>query len=247
MTIIDSRCSIGHGVRSGQDEDELLRAMDGAGIEWAVIGPADHHIAVSNRAGNDLVADAVNRHPDRFVGTVTVNPWYLAAALEELDRGLALGLVGLQIHPALQGIQPLDRHVDDLVAHAVAAGEAIYIHTGTPIVGHPFQVAELALRHPSGRFVMGHSGHSDFWIDVLPAALSAPNIWLETSYKSPHVIDEYVAALGPERVLFGSDAPRNDMALELAKVLGANLNQAHLEAVTSATARDLYRVPRITA
>jgi predicted TIM-barrel fold metal-dependent hydrolase len=247
MTVIDSRCSIGLGVRSGLGEDELLRAMDAAGIDWAVIGPADHHIAVSNKAGNDLVAAAVSRHPDRFVGTVTVNPWYLDGALEELDRGIALGLVGLQLHPALQGIQPLDRHVDDLVSRAVAASQPIYIHTGTPIVGHPFQVAELALRHPSGRFVMGHSGHSDFWIDVLPAAISAPNIWLETSYKSPHVISEYVAALGPERVLFGSDAPRNDMALELAKVKGANLDRHHFDAVASGTARDLYRVPRMTA
>jgi predicted TIM-barrel fold metal-dependent hydrolase len=247
MTVIDSRCSIGLGVRSGQDEAELLLAMDAAGIDWAVIGPPDHHIAVSNKAGNDLVAEAVRRHPDRFVGTVTVNPWYLDEALEELDRGLALGLVGLQLHPALQGIQPLDRHVDTLVAHAVAADQPVYIHTGTPIVGHPFQVAELALRHPSGRFVMGHSGHSDFWIDVLPAAMSAPNIWLETSYKSPHVIGEYVAALGPGRVLFGSDSPRNDMALELAKVMGANLDQDRLDSVASGTARDLYRVPGVTA
>jgi hypothetical protein len=37
------------------------------------------------------------------------------------------------------------------------------------------------------------------------------------------------------------------MALELAKVKGANLDRHHFDAVASGTARDLYRVPRMTA
>ena len=125
--------------------------------------------------------------------------------------------------------------VDD-VADAVleAAGELellIYVGTGTPAYSLPLQLTEVARRCPNLRFLMGHMGHTDFWIDSIPAALATPNIFAEISYKQPHVIIAAVAALGPERVVYGSDAPFNAMRLELEKLMAAELDERQLELV----------------
>ena len=55
--------------------DDLLREMDANAIDLAVLCPAGAHLAVHNREGNDLVAAAVQAHPDRFIGLATANPW----------------------------------------------------------------------------------------------------------------------------------------------------------------------------
>ena len=74
MTIIDSHCHIGEGVRKSVTADELLREMDVAGVDRAVLCSVDQFIAVENRAGNDDVLRAVQAHPDRVSGLAAVNP-----------------------------------------------------------------------------------------------------------------------------------------------------------------------------
>jgi len=78
-------------------------------------------------------------------------------------------------------------------------------------------------------------GHTDFWIDSIPAAQAAPNIIAEISYKQPHVITDAVATLGAGRVAYGSDAPFNAMRLELEKFMLADLDDHDRELVAGKT------------
>jgi predicted TIM-barrel fold metal-dependent hydrolase len=235
MKIVDARCTIGDGHVASMSADELVRQLDVNGVEAAVVGPPDRCLAVANREGNDFVLDACQRHPGRLIGFATVNPWYGDEAVAELRRAVAAGLRGLILHPPLQGYLLLDSLVDPVLAVAEEHGLPVWAPTGKPFQALPLQLTELARRFPNVNFLMGHMGHSDFWIEAIPAAASAPNLYAEVSYKQPSVIVDAVRQLGAERVVFGSDAPFNDLRLEVEKFREAELDDRARELVGAET------------
>lgn len=244
MRIVDARCTIGSGRQCALEPGELVRRLDDLGIEAAVVSAPDRCLAVANREGNDLVLDACRRFPDRLIGFAGVNPWYGDDAVAELRRAVDAGLRGVVLHPALQGFLLADDLADPVVAAAGDLGLPVYVPTGTPVHALPLQLTELARRFPGVRFVMGHMGHSDFWIDSIPAVAAAPNIYAELSYKQPHTIEDAVRALGPDRVVFGSDAPFNDLRLELEKFFAADLDDEARALVAADTLLSLLPEPR---
>lgn len=243
MRIVDAHCTIGDGRHCSLSPDELVRQLDELGIEAAVVGPPDRCVAVANREGNDLVLDACRRHPGRLIGFAAVNPWYGRGAVAELRRTAAAGARGLILHPSLQGFLLADDLPDPVVAIAAELGLPVYVPTGTPVASLPLQLTELARRFPEARFLLGRLGHTDFWIDSIPSVAAAPNLYAEISYKQPHVIEEAVATLGAGRVVFGSDAPWNDLRLELEKFMAADLDDRAREQVAAETLLSLLPEP----
>jgi predicted TIM-barrel fold metal-dependent hydrolase len=67
------------------------------------------------------------------------------------------------------------------------------------------------------RFVLGHAGARDL-PDALPLA-RRPNVWLECASPGTSALADALAALGPEKLAFGSDWPFYPVAASLAKVL----------------------------
>jgi predicted TIM-barrel fold metal-dependent hydrolase len=57
---------------------------------------------------------------------------------------------------------------------------------------------------------------------------SAPNVFVDTSGGDPQsgIVEAAVAALGPARVLYGSDAPIRHFGVSVGKILGADLPEA---------------------
>jgi uncharacterized protein len=231
--VIDAHAHIGETPYVHRTEDDLLREMDAAGVDRAVICPLGAHLAVRNREGNDLMAGAVRRHPDRFTGFLSVNPWWGPDALAELDRAAGeLELAGLKLHPVVQGF-----HVDDDVAlpvieRAIERALPIYIHSGTPVVALPMAILALADRYPEGRFILGHMGGADFFVDIPMSFGRAHNVWVETSLTChAGYVGDAIAQLGPDRVLFGSDSPSSAMASELTKIRVLGLPDEQLRQV----------------
>ena len=89
--IIDGYCTLGQDREYDLAEPALLQAMDVAGVDRAVIAPPDRNLAVYNRQGNDSMRRAAAAHPDRFIPSCSVNPWYGDTAVEELKRCLEWG------------------------------------------------------------------------------------------------------------------------------------------------------------
>ncbi len=218
MSIIDSHCHVGSGLRKRITPEELLRHMDSQGVERAVVCSVDQYVAVRNRDGNDQVLAAVGQWPDRFWGLAAVNPWFQEDAVAELARCLDAGLAGLKLNSHLQGFVLSDPLVHPLLELCRARRAPVYAHTGTFITAEPFQLAELARSFPEVPFVMGHMGFADLWTDAVPAALQADNIYLETSLIDQMNIANAVEKVGPRRILFGSDVPESDLSLEIEKL-----------------------------
>jgi len=218
MPVIDAHCHLGVGRYKQLRADELLALMDRAGVDWAVVCPVEEQIVLRNREGNQAMIAAMTRHPDRFIGFAVANPWYGDKAVKELRRALGAGLRGVKFNSSLQGFFINDEIVYPLIEVAGEFGVPVYFHTGTPIYALPLQLAALARDFPDVSFIMGHSGFADFWYDALPAAQDVPNIILETSFAMPSMLAQAVEVLGPERLVFGSDAPMSDPVLELLKL-----------------------------
>lgn len=211
---IDGYCTLGVDREYDMTEADLLRSMDAAGVDRAVIAPPDRFLAVLNREGNDAILRQARAHPDRFIPACSANPWYGHAALEELQRAAGAGARMLALHPAVQGYQANDELVWPVLDVAAQAQIPVYFHTGPPGHATPWQIADLAARYASVDFIMGHCGATDFWNDVVPAANSAANIYLEASLARPFIFADYAKASAKNKGIMGSAAPLNDLAFE---------------------------------
>jgi len=215
--------------------------MDRAGVDRAVVSTVDEFIAVSNREGNDEILRAVAAHPDRLTGLAAVNPWFRQKGVEELSRCLEAGLSGLKLNSHLQGFVLSDPLVHPLVETCRSFEVPLYAHTGTPVVAEPFQLAELARTFPDVPMVLGHMGYTDFWYDAVPAALQAENIYLETSLIDIINIRTAIEKVGADRILFGSDFPESDLALELEKMSLVEMTGDERRRILGENAAKLWR------
>jgi predicted TIM-barrel fold metal-dependent hydrolase len=214
--IIDAHCHI------GPKEEEfsirnLLTKMDDSNVDKAIVCPLDRYIAAFNREGNEYILEAVEGCPERLIGFASINPWFGKKAVEELRRAIESGLSGLKLNPFRQGFHLSDPLAYPLIETCGELGVPVYFHTGTPISAMPHQLANLARRFPNVNFLMGHSGHTDLVRDAISAALRSENIFLETSFVYVAIINQALEKIGSERIIFGSDMPRSDLVMELAK------------------------------
>jgi len=212
--IIDGYCVLGVDREYDLTADALLRAMDQAGVDQAVIAPVDRYLAVENRFGNRFIQEAAADHPRRFIAACSVNPWYGEAGQKELHRALGDGARLLVLHPMVQGYIANDELVWPLLEAAEAAQLPVYVHTGPPGNASPWQITDLAQRFPGLDLIMGHSGATDFWNDVNEAALAAENIYLESSLARPFSFVPRLQIVGVQRGIMGSFAPINDFGFE---------------------------------
>src|SRR5258706_16206152 len=130
--IIDGYCVLGTDREYDLSAEALLRAMDQAQVELAVIAPVDRYLAVNNWVGNAFIQQSAAAQPDRFIPACSVNPWYGDAELEEFQRALGAGARILVLHPFLQGYIANDELIWPLLEAAKAAKVTVYIHTGPP-------------------------------------------------------------------------------------------------------------------
>lgn len=220
--IIDAHVHVGNGLRKKQTPEQLIKTMDDLGVDIAVICPVDEHIAVRNVEGNELVIQAVKKYPDRLIGMAVSNPWYGKAAEEELKRALDAGLKGLKINASLQGHWVDDEMVDPLIDIVRQYKGHVYTHSGTPDYSMPYEICELADRHPDVNFIMGHSGNIDvFWEHALASGMKPglKNVFYDPSHIAfLNEIKDFVEKLGSDKVIFASDSPAGSMKLEMNKL-----------------------------
>ena len=104
--------------------DEMLFAMDRAGIDRAVVFPFNEaEPGLSFARCNNYIAAETGRHPDRLTGFCRLDPNAGHAAVEELERCVGeLGLKGVKLHPSSQNF-PLDHPVLDELEQVFVASE----------------------------------------------------------------------------------------------------------------------------
>lgn len=224
--IHDAHTHLGEGTWYSLSPDELILSMDQNGVVGAVICPSDRALAYHFKEGNDYLLDAAQKHPGRFFPFLTASPWAPEEGLDYLQKAVSHGGVyGLKFNTTLTGCSISDPKLNPFVEFAQSHDLPIYFHTGTPIFSLPTQLMQLARRFPKVKFIMGHLGSCDFWMDGVPVAAATPNIYVETSFFGiAPMLRRVITEVGAERVLFGSDVPICSYPLEIGKFGGLDLD-----------------------
>jgi predicted TIM-barrel fold metal-dependent hydrolase len=214
------------------DRDGLVALMEEQGIDGCVVFHPD----------NAYVRGVVESVPGAY-GLVWSNPrlpGYLEEAQEFLDHPRFLGM---KLHPLLDGYHPNDPVVHPLVELLVERDLPVLIHCGHPIFTLPWSIEELVVNFPEAKVVLGHMGHGNIvYINAsIDVAARNPNVYLETSGMPMHSkIKEAVERVGPERVLYGSDAPFHHPEVEMLKVRLSGLEPELVDRVLGANGRALF-------
>jgi predicted TIM-barrel fold metal-dependent hydrolase len=121
-----------------------LESMDAAGIDVQVLAPSSpgtHLLPPADavtvaREANDLLADAVEAHPDRFAGFALLPMPVPEAAASELERCVTrLGFKGTMIHGHVGGRFLDDPAFTPVFACAESLGVPVYLHPTPPTPG----------------------------------------------------------------------------------------------------------------
>ena len=210
-------------------KDELLKEMDAAGVDAALIHPPTPW----DPSANELAVDAARQHPDRFavLGNFALDRPESRALVDGWKRRpgmLGLRFTFLQPH---QKTWPTDGTIDWLWAAAERAGIPIALLCA----GFLPKVAEVAERHPGLKLIIDHLGRPSgrkgdpgleddaaLWSN-LPQVLALakhPNVAIKATgapsyssepypYRNIHGhLRQIFDAFGPARMFWGTDITR---------------------------------------
>ena len=196
----------------------LVAAMDAAGVAQAVlIGAAQEPIGKINPLGppiiarstmhqhrrpdNSVVFQAAREHPGRFLPYAFVNPLLGQDAHDELDRCLERGARGLKLHLWFHRYRLPDAL--PILERVASAGLPVLAHLG---FGPPEDVEMVLDKLPNLKLILAHAGIPHFerlW--RLPRVMF--DVAATPALISRGTVKRMLAAVGPSRVVFGSDAP----------------------------------------
>jgi aminocarboxymuconate-semialdehyde decarboxylase len=217
--------------------------LDAWGVDLQVLSPlpalvptfwAGHHTAEWCRAVNDAMAAAVAAGGPQFLGLGILPMHDVDAAVAELDRVRAHGLVGVELATAVEDGRSLaDPSVDVLLTYLATENVAVLVHpVRRGLIGDLPGVLEAAVGlttdttlallprlwpdggGPMPRSCVAHGGGTVPWIWPRLRTLSGrtcqpipPWFHVDTAAVDPAQLEYLVRVLGVERIMFGTDCP----------------------------------------
>ncbi len=162
--------------------------------------------------GNDEMLAIAARELERVRMFVTVNPNYTDHALREIERCVARGAIGVKLLASRRADDPLLDPIAELAGeHHLPVLHHIWQHRRrewpSQEISDGADLGQLAARHPDTFFILAHLGGGGDWAHTLPAVADLPNVLpdLSGSGVDRGMVDAALAALGPRRLLWGTD------------------------------------------
>lgn len=195
--------------------DKFLEEMDRCGVGRAVLlGWYWQHEATC-RWHNRVIAEWVQKAPDRFIGFAAILP--NENVIDQLEAAQAMGLRGVgELHPGVQAFSSESPHWQAMADWCAASNWPINCHT-TSETGpdHPAAVPtplhdylQMAEQTPGLKLILAH------WGGGLPfqTTQNLPgNLYFDCSASpllySMDVFRQVIDIIGASQILFGSDYP----------------------------------------
>src|SRR5438309_3960220 len=227
----------------------LVRYMDRLGIERLMLSQGfgeymSHPTPEQVRVENDRVMRAVRRFPDRAYGSVFLSPDNVEFSLQEFDRCVRDGPM-ISVGELQTDVRCNSPRLDLIVERAISLNVPILQHTWLKTSGNepgestPYDLVELAKRHPQAHFICGHTGGN--WELGIRAIRDMKNVSTEIAGSDPTsgFVEMAVRELGAERVIYGSDVGGRSFASQVAKVIGAEIPDSAKELILGGNIRRL--------
>jgi len=222
-------------IYAGLSLEEMIARMDAAGIERAFliaakVGrlgiPACYHVDYR------LVADAVQKHPDRFFGIAGLDPTEGMRGVRELERAVRdHGFIGAHFYPHWYELPPDHAKWYPFYAKCCELDVPVQLQVGQSMVydpsyplrsvGRPITLDSVACDFPELRIIGIHVGIP--WTDEMIAmAWKHPNVFIGSDAHSPRYWPQsfvhYIRSYGQDKVIFGTDFPVLDFARTMAEI-----------------------------
>lgn len=189
--------------------------------------------------GNETVRRVIEGH-EELHGYVVIHPGYAEISLTQLQELLALpNWVGGKLHPKHCGYQADAPEARPLLEYLSELGKPLLVHTWFDEMCEAMgRAADL---FPELTLIMGHMGGDD-WETALQVAADRPNLYLELcSGLSPWgKLEQTVAAVGAERIMFGSDLTLLDPGYTIGLVTGAEIGEAEQRLILYGNAKRVF-------
>ena len=237
IRIWDDHCHLGSVPGDTPEErmEVLIQCADRLGIERLLLSQGYsanlHPTADQLREENDRVLRAVRRFPDRSFGSVYLSPAHPEFSVQEFDRCVRDGpMISVG---ELEADKPCNvPEMEPIVERAASMKAIVLQHTWLKTGGNepgestPYDVVELAKRHPDVQFVCIHTGGD--WERGIGIIRTTKNVSAEIAGSNPTsgFVEMAVRELGAERVIYGSDVGGRSFASQLAKVIGADIPES---------------------
>ncbi len=220
----------------------ICAQMDRYGIDKAIVFPK-----FDLEPDNVGLARIIKAYQGRFVGFAWLNPQLKEQVMVDLEKAVDLGFSGIKLHPLLHAFFPKHPYLHKVMERAQELHLPVTIHSGHAPFSLPSQIASLAQMYPGIPVIMDHMGMQLGYVDeAIQYARDIPNLYLGTTAMPFHKkIAEAVAAIGSERVLFGSDAPVIHPLVEMQRVKVAGLSAKDEAMVLGGTAQKLLEAYRV--
>ncbi len=187
------------------------------------------------RLANDYVLRMRDAEPEAILPFCYVTPAFPDEAVAEIERCVSgQAMAGIKLWVARRATDPgLDPIMEAAVAKDVPVLQHAWLKTTGNLPGEstPFDVADLARRHPGARIIMAHLNGAGY--RGIEALVDVPNVVVDTSGGDPEsgMVEMAVRRLGADRVVYGSDAPIRHFGVTMNKVLGADISAADKRAI----------------
>jgi hypothetical protein len=168
------------------------------------------------RRDNDAVIDAAAASGGRLVPFCRLNPH--ADAAGEGRRAIMAGARGIKLHPRSEAFTLDHPAIEEIFALAHEHELPVLIHAGVGIEPLGTRVLQLAAAYRSATVILAHAAITDLaWIAYELG--SSPNLIFDTAWWNPADLLALLALVPPGRVVFGSDTPFGDPALNALQAL----------------------------
>jgi len=204
--------------------EAIVEKMDRAGIEIGLL--------IANKVGPlgsphtwhlpyGMVAEAVNKYPNRFRGLAGIDPTEGMKGVRELESAVkGLGFVGAHLYPHWFNLPPDHAKYYPFYAKCVELDIPIEMQVGqcllyTPeyplrSVGRPITLDTIACDFPELKLIGIHIGYP--WTEeMISVAWKHPNVYIGSDAYAPKYWPEafvhFINTWGQDKVLFGTDFP----------------------------------------
>ena len=249
MKFWDAHC---HLSTPGRTLDErmarLIEIADRVGVERLVLSMGLPPLVTNPtpaqlRQKNDETMEALQHWHHRAFGLCYVSGEHVEESLQEIERCVVKGpLIGIKLWVAMRCNTP---QVEKLVRRAGELKALIVQHAWQKVGGNPpgestpADVAELAVRVPGIPLVCYHAGGN--WEAGIRALRPHKNVYVEVAGSNPTAgfVEVALREVGPERIIYGSDAAGRSFASQVGKVIGADIPEPMKELIAAGNLRRL--------
>ena len=243
--IIDAHCHIGSyypiPVLYG-DADDLVAGMDRVGVEKICISSC---IGISNDffEGNNMVAQAIKKYPDRLIGMASINANKKDSIEKELIRCFdELEMSMIKLHPNFSGCPMTCDNYEIVYEFASERKLAILNHSW-----QDYQLLDkLSEKYPDVRFIQAHTAggwggkSKDMFLEV---ARNKNNVFVDIASSIAYygAFEKLVEYLGPDKIIFGSDYPLQSLEYQLGRVLYSDIGVKNKQKILGENMLKVFR------